>query len=1850
MSDFVLAEELTIPQNVIDRLGQLERRVNDIAYKSENMGKKFNLAINSMNDSKALSGLVQKVTTIKKAMTDLSEIGGVGFLNLTSDAEKSAEKITSVANAFGQMTAQQTSVAGLVEELRKLNDVIANGGIKDLGNQSKGGNNALKKNIDQQKEEVKSYEKALEKADNASSINERANAIQKLIKVRNALSNTDAEYALKLETLNSKIRELNRLNKESKKTDEELANEKETTNRRILNAERKRLAQQAKEMAMREKLAMQKQKEYESTPKGALESADKARTYTQRAQAMRNLETAIKRLDSADANYQKNLRKLSETYHKLDDEQKKVEASLGRIREKQSQVGDVAGQLARKLALVFSISQIQGYIGKIVRVRGEFEKQNIALGSILQNKDQADKLFGQIQALAVKSPFTVMELSSYTKQLSAYQVKYEELYDTTKRLADVSAGLGVDMQRLILAFGQVKAANYLRGTEVRQFTEAGLNILGELAKKYSELEGKIVSVGEVQERVTKRMVSFEDVSDVFDRITKDGGLFYNMQEKLSESLAGQMSNLHDSIDIMLNDIGNANNGVLKFFINLVKTLIENWETFANILSGVSVALIGYAIQAIGASRKTGLFSMSVAEAKASLYGMQLALFKVGNAFKSFLAFAKSNWMIAVIGAVVMASQQLIDHVKHVEETKAKYDVLTRSLQKDEDALNNLVNSIKRNESIIENLEIEISGLEKGTKELSDTQEDLNILQGEQAKLLNELKTKYPEVYNEMVNSKNKIEKLTEAQKEYNEELRKSGALNAIMKESIGFFSDDINKAFENYKEAYSENQKTEQKRMDNLSAFMSNLKGLGRMDESLFSTDQYKQIEAIYKSSKKIAVKWEEIGNIVRNNPIFSDNKGNSFNAKDKDVGWIFHVWNRFNYTAERDLDNTEQELKQHFKRAFDFINAEYGVTNKETFGKLDEDSQKEAKKVVKTFFDALDDINNKIVRDFINNEFTIKFGFQLYSQNEKKSFDDLRKDINDYVSSKGLGKTYDIRKIGIEENVAKYFEYVEGIYESSLKDIEKYNTAKYQYGKESNKKLAKNKEEEVKILSDFAKRYGYIFDKEKKDGLKREHKMEMLFKKRIELLKKANQEYEKLRKYKSESESHDKVNKDFFNAFSKLHLSDAFINSLEFNKQGLIDSIIKLVEDGGERFKEEAEKAVSPIRSELELELNKSEFDKAKENIENLFGDYELSLQFDEAGFDVGALKDFLRSVGSTEFEISELELPQLDSNEYFDILRNKINELRAKGGEEDIKQANESEKKLTELMLKEAQKRYKELFELRKKFATNEQQIAELELKKEELQRQSFVAGQRGEDAEMERLALKIREVDNEILRLKTDLLQTTEFWKKVFGDLSDYSEITLDALIKKTREVLNNAKPQMENGEIKNYTLQFEDLDGTVKDVSLTIAQYQQLLKKQNQLEENLAKQNPIKAILNTFKDFKGKEKNADFFKKLGGLFDELNEQSKELALNIANIFGASDDSMKKIEGVFDIIGGAKDLGVGIARISTGDIWGGVTQAVGGLSKAINAFREIHDRKLQKQIDQQKEKVEALQHAYEKLKKAIDNALSIDAKSTNYEKAIANIDAQIASTYKMIALEEDKKKKDKDAIKDYRQQIEDLQEMKAELKEKALSDVGGFGSLEDVKSAANDFAKAWLDAYKETGDGIDALNKKWDEYIDNIIASQLMMKGTEKFLKPLIDYVDKSLEDFNFTPDEASKLQEMIEKSVPELNKFWKSIMGAYEGLTTAPKLGGLSKGIQSITEQTAQALEALLNSIRYMVNEQNNKLDDLRAIYSFLINFPQNNPLLQELRLQTQQMRNMNDLWASMSKISQGSGRALKVMIV
>lgn len=263
-------------------------------------------------------------------------------------------------------------------------------------------------------------------------------------------------------------------------------------------------------------------------------------------------------------------------------------------------------RLIKRLAVYASFSAVGNFLTNVREVTAQFELQRVSLGAILQDTEKANALFGQLKALALQSPVKFLDLTKYTKQLAAYKIGYDELFETTKRLTDVSVGLGVSMDRIILMYGQIRATGYLRASEVRQATEAGIPLVEELAKKLSSMRGEMISAADVMDMISKRAISFELVKEVFNDMTNAGGIFYNMQEKQGNTLYGMWQKLGDAAAMMYDEIGNMAgvNWIMKSMIQLATSIMKNWGLLASELGIVGAAYGMIAIKTALSSENT----------------------------------------------------------------------------------------------------------------------------------------------------------------------------------------------------------------------------------------------------------------------------------------------------------------------------------------------------------------------------------------------------------------------------------------------------------------------------------------------------------------------------------------------------------------------------------------------------------------------------------------------------------------------------------------------------------------------------------------------------------------------------------------------------------------------------------------------------------------------------------------------------------------------------------------------------------------------------------------------------------------------------------------------------------------------------------------------------------------------------------------------------------------------------------------------------------------------------------------------------------------------------------------------
>ena len=284
---------------------------------------------------------------------------------------------------------------------------------------------------------------------------------------------------------------------------------------------------------------------------------------------------------------------LNQEYAKLSESQRQAMTAGLQLHESNNKLISSFGNLAKRVVFYTGLGAITGFVEQIYQIRGEYEMLERSMGAIIGSFKEGSRLFNEIQQQALQSPMTVIDLTTSAKQLVAYNFGLNEIADTTKRLADISSALGVPMERMTYNLGQIKAQGFLTARDARDFANAGLAIVPKLAEMYSNLNGKVVTTSDVYDMLTKKMVPYSDVMKVINGLTDDGGMFFDFQAKQAETLKGQLSNLVDAWNLMLNQIGEGNQGMLKGSVSLARDLFTNWKQVYNILLNVGIAFGAY---------------------------------------------------------------------------------------------------------------------------------------------------------------------------------------------------------------------------------------------------------------------------------------------------------------------------------------------------------------------------------------------------------------------------------------------------------------------------------------------------------------------------------------------------------------------------------------------------------------------------------------------------------------------------------------------------------------------------------------------------------------------------------------------------------------------------------------------------------------------------------------------------------------------------------------------------------------------------------------------------------------------------------------------------------------------------------------------------------------------------------------------------------------------------------------------------------------------------------------------------------------------------------------------------------
>lgn len=950
-----------------------------------------------------------------------------------------------------------------------------------------------------------------------------------------------------------------------------------------------------------EKEASKGTQKRQQTYAGSIRYSSNVKTLEQERQAIRNLEAAREKLKKTDADYANKLRNLND---RIREHKKNIDNATNSSRNMQQShrnLMDISGQLARKLALVFSVSQIQDYVNKLVAVRKEFELQQKSLAILIKSKDEADKLWQQTIDLAVRSPFRVKELVTYTKQLAAYRIENDKLHDTTKRLADVSAGLGVDMQRLILAFGQVKAANFLRGTELRQFTEAGIPMLEELAQYFTELEGRAISVGDTFERISKRMVSFSDVEAVFHRMTDAGGTFYNMQEEQSKTLSGMISNLHDSIDLMLNDIGKANDGILKGSVNVARTLVNNWESLVFVIKGIIIALAGYKLSQLAA--KASILETAVAMnlvngssvkqlsmlqlLKVGWFNLGKAISITGTAMKSMIAF---NLPLLAVGAIISGIWKLIsawsEHKTQLEEIGKNYDDLRKkiesinvdfsnatdekNLDKQKTKLNELATLAERDYNM--KIKVDVEGMDAEQvvnkfNEISQQVFDANIFSEHFAKMLQQS--------TEWVAEDDIVEDFVQLGSAANDALNELSLNRERVVFNLQKAQDSLTKL---QKEAFDILK--QQKSVDETNVeYLNRLKkGYGLLVGELvkykkeLSNTNFMDSQELSRISLLMKEWRKNFGDIS----IDTDNFSSILYNFDKYIDEAKHEFDAFIESVDVNENLTNEQKEIRLKTAIDKSAAQRGW--------------------------------NDFVKDYIykwtNEKFNIQIGFV---KSTPKELSNWQKEYNKFVKTLS---TDAVREMDADTTTEQYLNVLRGTYESFDKDIKAWEDenakARAQYSEEEIEAIKAQNAEREKAIK------WLVHEEKKKDDT--DNKELQHLKEQIRLIREASKAYEDMRKLHNKAYTDENIAKAYKSPFSEAGLGD--ISQYTFGtRQDELNNLNKL-ENTAKRVAGgmlELSKATAQVQTNLD-NFNAEKANKELiDHIEEMFGNYEISLELEK-------------------------------------------------------------------------------------------------------------------------------------------------------------------------------------------------------------------------------------------------------------------------------------------------------------------------------------------------------------------------------------------------------------------------------------------------------------------------------------------------------------------------------------------------------------------------------------------------------------------------------------------------------------
>lgn len=1431
--------------------------------------------------------------------------------------------------------------------------------------------------------------------------------------------------------------------------------------------------------------------------------------------------------------------------------------------------------LIKRLAVYAGYHSIVNFLNNVRSVTAEFELQRVSLGAIIQDQERANELFSEIKSFALSSPLTILDLTTYTKQVAAYGIETDKLFETTKRLADISVGLGVDMSRATLFYGQVFATGYLRASELRQATEMGLPLVDKLAKKLEELNGKEYSPADVMDLISKRAISFELVEQVFKDMTSAGGEFYNMQVKQSQTLFGLWSKLGDAASMMYEEIGNSPsvNAAMKEAIELITSLMENWQN------------VGIALSATAAALGTYVVSMkNAAVAAKSLHG-----------FTKLLALAHSQQLITIPKIVtsviglnnsVKLSQVLTDlHTKAVLRNAAATNVLTKGFWKLAAAM--LANPWTLVAALAAAAGVAILGFASKTETAADITDRLNK---SVASFKDADKNIQPLIssYEELSKKANRTE----------EEQRK---LNDTTKELARIFPEAVIGVNE-----FTKGLEISIDKAKELNSVIVKARRVS-VEESLTEAEE-KQAEISNLIDKYEKLKKRGIGG-------FWDSESEEFiygiAVSDKDVA------NRIVELSD-EYDKLNKEIVKA-KRALRILPSEEQETI-DKFGAW--------KKTLQSFRQQVGDVRVSLFDDSTIAQFgslneALEKAAGLYKKNSDKV-----KEYDRNLQSSSLNAD-ERAKIETEREEA------DTTAELAKNALEYYNALSLLNKESSRSGGLRKSDNRLQILQEIERTLTSIYNKynELRKSTGKTAALDYVQKNYLSTLEYIN----KIAKPFDMNFAMPLELKDL-QSYRRAIQGVIYSLGLKGKEKAVLGLDLTIGESNQDKLQQEIEANIKELADKVSRSKAAKEFydkvldstgdtDLASKVAESIYGQNGANLQKALAdqvkGIITGQNLEVPGGIISPDNIIDYKKLREF-TDKYKDELGGMYKTL--------IQIADDGERNLADTFngyLKELEKakRYSdERIALARKTANTIAEINKSNLPKE--QKEQLVAGYKEKEqkdaAKLEWDAFKemplyiqmFSDLDNAstsaLTKMKDMLTGMQGAWKNL--DPTQLKE--LQSRIYEINTELAKRNP------FKTLSVAFEEykklrekygseseVNKKMDDAGAAYNQAKMELALQNNINPNdkEAVERAKEKVDATEEEYKNLQKVAEAYKEIKDLIGLSVDEVFQIAYSIGDlasgigkiteVFGGSEEDVQYWN---DIANGINEVTGGIENMTKAALSGNplaiASSVITSVPKIISGFSSLFNagkiKRANKEIARQQELLEQLEYTYSRLQEASDKLFGVDY-INNYNQQIENLRAQETAYLKQAQAERSKgKKKDKEKIKEYEEAARETADKIKELEDDLVAHFTGQGHAD----AARQFAESWLEAKLSFANTKDAIKSDYQDLMKSMIVEGAAAKVIDNILEPMWKQMNEILDKdgiegaFEYL---AANMDSFIDSAANGLEVMWESLESKGYDLQkllkdTDSSSTGIARDIATASEESINGLAAGINTQNYYIS--------------------------------------------------------------